>query len=300
MAIQLSVHLRKNLDDSEVRASGFELLPLNDAAAKAFGIPRQIVGRGSHDGIWACINNWWGRVPDEFVTSDPVKGSSVKNVPDIWTPYSDSWGEENQVRIERKAVGCELVSHTGGVDALVTDEVENLSHLEQPGQSVSLSHEEVIEDSRHSEKSWSMSLTNGIEVTVGGEFAGLKAEAKRSIEFTVEHGGSSGRSHSKSVGQTVARTANVTAAPRKIYPVSLVAGRGSLKVRVDYEYRIFGEARALYIQKAFNGQLSSPGMDITEILRWLNLPTVVNDSEVLDVGFVTSGKISIGEGRSVD
>ena len=296
--IKLSIHLNDDLDSSRVSASGFELIPLNDGVAKAFGIPRQIVGRGYDDKLWSVIKNWWGRVPDEFVTSDPVIGSSA-NVPKKWTPYADSWGLENQVMVERKAVGVTIIETTGSVDSVATSRVRNMSDTLQQGQEIELTYAEELEDSRYSEKNWSMSLTNGIEVSVSGEYAGFGAEATRSIEFTVETGGTKGKSHTVSHERSMRMKANVDAEPKTMYPVSVVAGKGSLKVKIDYEYRLRGKWRALYHQKPYNGQMAAPLSDVVELLRALKKPLVIKASEVLDIGFVTDGEISIGEGTPV-
>ena len=56
-----------------------------------------------------------------------------------------------------------------------------------------------------------------------------------------------------------------------------------------------GYFRALYIQDAFRGELAAPPSEIDGLLEWLGIPKVMTGSEVLDVGFVTSGDISIGK-----
>ncbi len=297
MGIRLGLHLQEDLDASHVEASGFELFPLTDEVAKRFDIPRQVVGRGYDDPIWGFINRKFGRPPDEFVTSDPVPGSQIR---DGWTPYKDSWGEENQVMVERKAVGATIIETTGSVDALTTGNVRNNDRQEQPGQEVELNYTESVEDSRTSEKNWSAGITLGYEVTVGGEYAGFSAETKRSVEFSFQAGGSSSHSHTVTKGRSVRLKANIDAAPRTIYPVSVQAGKGSLRVKVDYEYRLRGWWRAIYAQKAYNGSLTAPPADIVELLEGLGKPTMIEDSETLDVGFVTDGQINIGEGKSLD
>lgn len=184
MPISLSLQLRDDLNSSEVDVSGFDLKALDDQSASVFGIPRQIVGKGSDSALWDAIRNWWGRPPDEFVTSDPVRGSHAHGVPSQWTPYADSWGAENQVRVEQKAVGVHLIETTGGVDSIVTANIRNYNDEAMPGQEAELTYNEDVEDTRYNENSAGMSLTNGMEVTVGGEFAGFKGEAKRiSIAF---------------------------------------------------------------------------------------------------------------------
>lgn len=295
MPISLSLQLRDDLDSSEVDVSGFNLKAFDDQSAGVFGIPRQIVGKGSDSALWNAIKNWWGRPPDEFVTSDPVKGSHAHNVPKSWTPYADSWGEENQVRVEQKAVGVHLIETTGSVDSIVTANIRNYNDKVMPGQEAELSYNEEVEDTRYNENTAGMSLTNGMEVTVGGEFAGFKGEAKRTVEFTVE--ASHTRGHSKAVtkGRAIRLKAEVDAEPNSIYPVSVLVGRGSLKVKVDYEYRLMGTWRALYIQKPFRGKLTCPASDINGLLEVLGKPQVIYGSEVIDVGFVTNGDISIGK-----
>lgn len=299
MGIRIGLHLNDSLEESHVEATGFENFPLTDETAKAFGIPRQIVGSGKNDVLWGAIRNWWGRVPDEFVTSDPVVSSSA-SVPNKWTPYKDSWGTENQVMIERRAVGARIVETRGSVDAVATTEIRNRDNQEQPGQEATLEYSEDVEDSRTTETNWHADLTLGAEVTVGGEYAGFKAEAKRSIEFSVGVGGSKSKTHTVTKGRTVSLKASITAAPRTVYPVSIQAGKGALVIKVDYEYRLHGYWRALYIQKAFNGQLAAPLSDIGELLRVLGKPNVIKDSEIMDIGFVTDGAIDIGAGRPLD
>ena len=296
--ISLSVLLREDLESSEVSASGFELVSLTDKAAKAFGLPgRQIVGKGKNWDVWDYIHAQLGRMPDEWITGDPVIGSSANNAPHRWNVYKDWDIAEHQVRVERKAVGCNLISVSGSIDAIDSTSVSNDNDHVQPGQGISMSYSESVEDGRSSENHWSMSLTNGMEITVGGEYAGMKAEAKRSIEFTVEAGGSKTTSHVRTVGKTIERHGNVDAQPFTEYPVSLTQGRGSLKVKVDYEYRLVGNFLAFFIQKAYQGKLASPLMDINHMLKSLNKPLVVRDSEILTPGFVTHGSIYIGKGK---
>lgn len=301
MGIRIGLHLNDDLDSSHVEASGFESFPLTDETAKVFGIPRQVVGRASHDDLWhKVINPMFGRYPDEFITSDPVVGSAAKGVPHEWTPYADAWGEENQVIVERKAVGATIIETTGSVDAVATATIRNRDNQEQPGQEATLEYSEDVEDSRTSEKNWHTDLTLGYEITVGGEYAGFKAEAKRSIEFSFGVGGSSSKTKTTTKGRTVSLKASVNAAPRTYYPVSIQAGKGTLVVKVDYEYRLRGYWRALYIQKAYNGSLTSPPATIEELMERLGLPTMIADSETMDIGFITDGSIDLGKGIPLD
>ena len=297
--IRLSVHLRDDLDSSQVKASGFEVFPLTDNVAKVFGIPRQVVGKSYHDGIWGLARKKWGRPPDEFVTSDPVRSSQVKGGGSSWNVYSEWDIEEHQVMVERRAVRATVISSTGNVDSIVTGSVRNASKSMQPGQEIELNYNEEVEDSRFTERSWAMSLTNGIEVSVGGEYAGFSAGSTRSIEFTVEQGGSKGKSRTVTKGRGVRLKANVDAEPETVYPVSVVAGKGSLRVKIDYEYRLRGSWMVFYVQKSYHGRLAPPLADITELLEHLNKPLIIRDSEVIDVGFVTDGEISIGESYSI-
>jgi len=66
-------------------------------------------------------------------------------------------------------------------------------------------------------------------------------------------------------------------------------------VQVDYEYRLLGNWRALYTKRPYKGQLAAPFSDINELLDALERPRVIKGHEVLDIGFVTSGDISIGK-----
>ena len=306
--INLSVYLQDDLDSSEVTVSGTEVFPYSDEVAKVFGVPRQVVGeikllpniaKPEYNNLRKVLKNWWGRVPDEFVTSDPVIGSSVKNVPHEWTPYTDSWGVENQVVVTRKAVGATIVALSGNIDSIATSKIENLSKREQQGQEIELAYTEEVEDSRFSEKSWTRSLTNGFEISVGGEFKGFSAGVTRSVEFTVERSKTQGESRTITKGRTIRLKANVDAAPETVYPVSVLVGRGSLSIKIDYEYSITGFWRGLYLYKAYNGKLAAPLSSVEELLRALGKPTHFKDSEILEVGFITDGAISIGEGIPV-
>lgn len=298
MAIGLSVQLQNDLNSREVHADGFNIEVLDDDHADMFGIPRQVVGgqynEDQHGQLWGCINNWWGRFPNEFVTGDPVKNSRVHKVPNEWTPYADAWGEENQVRVEMKAVGCRLIESKGSVDSIVTAKVRNYGNTVQPGQKASLAYSEEFEVTRYKENSFGFETTLGYEITVGGEYAGFKAESKYSVSFTASTSHTSGKSTTRSTGKSVELEANVDAEPHSIYPVSVLLGKGSLKVQVDYEYRLIGKWRALYTKKAYNGQLAAPLSDINELLDALDKPRIVRGHEILDIGFVTNGDISIG------
>ena len=300
--INLSIHLKDNLDSSNVTVSGFEILPLNDHVAKVFGIPRQVVGDGHHQEIWKIINKWWGRIPDEFITSDPVLNSSFDSAPRNWTPYADSWGEENQVRVEKKAVGVTLVDSIGSVENLVSKNIKNLSKCKKVEQEIELTYFAPLKYSRYSKNSWAMSLNNGIEININGEYAGFSVEAKNIIEFIVENENNSDRrsSHLFSKEIPVTLKASVNTDLETIYPVSLIAAKGSLRVKIDYEYKLTGNWRAIYIQKSYKGSLASPLSDIEKLLKKLNRPLVIRDSEILEVDFVTDGKINIGEGMALN
>ena len=300
MAIELSVQLRDDLDASEVTAGGFELRPYNAGVSKTFGVPYEITGKHSHQQLWDVIRNWWGRAPDEFVTADPVHDSRRPSKPKEWNPYEESWGIENQVYVQRKAIGSTLVETSGSIDAIATTSIENRGDRHQEGQEAELSYHEDVEDTHYHETTIGSSLTLGYEVTVGGEFAGAKAESKRSVEFSISASHTRGSSKSLTEGRAIRMKAQVDAQPKSIYPVSIMLGRGKLKVAIECEYSLRGYARALYIQKPYaRGQFESPPMDINGILDAMGLRKTIRETEVLDIGFVTSGRISIGQPKSI-
>jgi len=292
MPIGISLQLRDDLDNSEVDASGFNLTVIDDDHAHLFGIPRQVVGRGYNKELWDCIRNWWGRPPDEFVTADPVPGAKIR---DGWTPYKDLLDESLMVRVQQKAVGCRLLETTGSVDAIVSANVRNYNDKIQPGQEAELNYSEDVSDTRYCENSLGLSLMNGFKITAGGEYAGFKAEGERYVEFTVSTSTTSGKSTTVTKGRSVRLKANVDAEPRSIYPVSVMAGQGTLKLQIDYEYSLTGHFLAIYEQRKFRGKLHAPPSNINELLDALGKPRVVRGNEILDVGFVTSGDISIGK-----
>ena len=303
MAIGISVQLRDELDSSEVSVDGFNLEPFDNDHAEIFGIPRQVVSGGyneaRHGKLWGCINNWWGRFPNEFVMRDPVLSSGARNVPAEWTPYADAWGADNQVLVEMKAVGCQLIETTGGVDAIVTTKVRNYGDTVQPGQEVSLDYNEEFQFVKSKSTEIGVSTTVGYAVEIDGSFVGIPAKATYSVEVTASAAHTTGESKTTIKGRSVSLKANVDTQPHSQYPVSVTLGKGSLKVKVDYEYRLKGKWRALYTKKAYNGQLGSPLADVNELLDALNLPRVIKDSEILDVGFVTNGDINIGAAEPI-
>ena len=298
MAIGISVQLKDDLDTSIVHADGFNLEVLDDDHAEMFGIPRQIVGgqynEARHGQLWGAIHQKWGRFPNEFVTGDPVRNSRAHQVPAEWTPYKDAWGEKNQVRVQQKAVGCRLIATTGTVDSIISTKVRNYNDEVQPGQEALLAYTEEFEVSRHKENSFGFETKFGYEVTVGGEYAGFKAEAKYSVEFTASTSHTEGKSTTTSKGKHVELKASVTAEPHSIYPVSVLLGKGSLTLQIDYVYELIGQWRALYTKKAYNGQLAAPLADINKLLDALGKPRIVKGHEIIEVGFVTNGDISIG------
>lgn len=293
MGIRLGVHLRDNLEDSKVTASGFELVPPNDKICRKFGFQRSVVGRGYDNKLWGAINRIWGRVPDEFSCCDPHKGSSASGVENLWR----DWGiEDKQTRVERRAVGCELIETSGGTDSIIAAEVENLDDEDGESQEVSFTFQRDITDTRTSEHHWSLSLTNSLEVEVSGKVDGIGASAKRGISLTIEGGGSRSKAVANSKTRAVTLLARVRPKARFTYPISVSFGEGTLKVRIDYEYRMVGGWVALYIQKSYNGKLASPIFSTEHLLKEAGLPTVIKASEIVDVGFCTDGKISVGKG----
>ena len=303
MPIGISVLLKDDLESSQVSVDGFKLEPFDNDHAEIFGIPRQVVSGGyneaRHGKLWGCINNWWGRFPNEFVMRDPVLSSGARNVPAEWTPYADAWGADNQVLVEQKAVGCQLIETTGGVDSFLAGKVRNYGDTVQPGQEFSLDYNEEFQFTKEKSTELGLSTTVGYAVEVGGEYGGFSATATYSVEVTASASRTTGESKTNIEGKSVTLKANVDAEPHSLYPVSVSFGKGSLKVKVDYEYRLKGMWRALYTKKAYNGQLGSPLADVNELLDALNLPRVIKDSEILDVGFVTNGDINIGAAEPI-
>lgn len=64
MAIRLSIKLGDTIDDAVAVVSGYEVEPIDDEMAGEFGLPRLVVGKGSHDRIWGYLNQMTGRVPN--------------------------------------------------------------------------------------------------------------------------------------------------------------------------------------------------------------------------------------------
>lgn len=130
---------------------------------------------------------------------------------------------------------------------------------------------------------------------VSGTFNGIGANAKRSIEFSVENSYSKGQSQAHTRVHQAGLTSKVNAKAHTETPISISFGKGSLEVEVDLEYRLVGFCHAAYIQKSYNGSLVAPKIEINDLLQRMGLPRTVKDREINHIGFVTSGKIVIGE-----
>lgn len=276
--IRIGLELREDLASSTVSAEGFELVQPTPQVADKFGLPWEIRGRGSHDEIWACMQNWIGRVPNE------------------WWMNDGRTHQDRSVMVERKAVGARLVEVSGKPNALASDWVENFTKREQESE-VSLAESVGTSTARSSEHGWNTSITASYQLEVSAEVEGIGGTATYGVAFTAGAHGTYGKAETKDRSITVARAARLTAGPRMKYPVSLLVGSGTCKVLVDFEYRLMGNAIVFY-EKATNwgNHFVAP---IEEFLRWMRLPNTAADSEILDIGFVTGGTIRFGKGQPI-
>ena len=289
MGVKVSIKLGDELKDSAVAVSGYEISAIDDEMAAEFGLPRLVVGKGSHDRIWGYLNGLTGRVPNEFYLSDPVNGSDWVPRTD-WTPFKDR-GLPG-VRVERVPVAGRLVTATGKPTALANDSVKNPpeARTNQTG-SLTLGESVTESSSRTREKNWSIGMTQSIGVEIEGGIPGLgKGKVSRSMSLSFGGGGSDSKTqgHSRTLQQ--ARTADYDVPPGRVHEYSLSVGSGSIEVDIDYEYRIVGDCSAAY-KKPLHGRNSWYDFDVAKMLAEFGMRTKFSTSERLSIGLVSEAVV---------
>lgn len=294
MGIRLALFLDKTLEKSSVEASGFELAPLNGELADAFGLPRggpnYVEYSSAADALWACMNNWWGRFPNEIYLADPVNGSRARDVPGAnWTPFADR-GMPG-VRIEKRAVGARLIAIEGQPDAVGTAEVKcppdaltNQTGHKTITKGVSVGH------SVTDEVNWSVTFGQSLSVEVEAKPEGIGAGMTRSFSLDIQAGGSKSKTRSTTENVSVSETVNYDVPPgrRRLYTMSV--SRGSAIVEIDYDMIMSG-AFTVYYKKPLRGNESMIDQDVKGLMDWINQPMVRRVTERREIGLVSDGTI---------
>ena len=291
MGIRINLFLGDTLEESSVEASGFELAGITRDQAKAFGLPWNVVSKGSHDAIWGFLRNQTGRVPNEYYIADPVDGSDIANVPSKgWTPFEDRG--MTGVQIEKRAVGARLIRIDGQPDAVTADEVEcPVGALTNQTGSTTLEKSVTVGHSVTSEQNWSITFGQTLEINVEAKPEGIGAGMTRSFSLDIQRGGSRSKSHSREEQETVSKAVNFDVPPgrRRIYSMSV--SRGSAIVDIDYEMHMIGEFSAFY-KKPLVSPVSWYDHDVTDLMVHIGQPTVQRVTERRGIGLVSDGKIS--------
>ena len=291
MGIRVNLYLGDTLEDSGVKASGFELAAITREQARAFGLPWNVVGSGSHDGVWEFLRQRTGRVPNEYYVSDPVDGSDVANVPSRgWTPFEDRL--MTGVQIEKRAVGARLINIEGQPDAVTADEVEcPIGALTNQTGSTVLTKSVRVGHSVTSESNWSITFGQSLEINVEAKPEGIGAGMTRSFSLDIQRGGSTAKTHFRDEEESVSKQIDFDVPPGRKRIYSMSVSRGSAIVDIDYEMHVIGQFSAFY-KKPLVSPVSWYDDDVVALLEHLGQPTMQVVTERRSIGLVSDGKLS--------
>ena len=283
MGVQISVLLRDDVKNSEVKVSGFDLLPLSNRRAAKFGI---IVGtRGYHEELWSAANSIFGRVPDWWHTKDEK---------DEWDEYKfrrDRGSDIEEVRMIKNPISAKLVEIQSKPSAVATRRRRNTSSNEATFD-LELSEAISIEHSRSTSNEWSV----GSETKVGVEIGGELSQAKTTVEQTISFGYTRGEEKSTTKGNSieVSDSVSVTLDPGEEAIASLTCTRGTIIVDVMYECSLVGHGMFSYAQKWLDGNRDHP-VEIQKVMAALGKNNSIKFSERMGLGFVSDGVAELAD-----
>jgi len=281
MGVRIALRLADDLEHTRASASGFDYFTLNEDAAKAFGIIPNT--RGYHAQLWEVCREFYGRPPDWFHCFDidkPLGG---------WDGYKKNGCEHEQVKVEKKAIGCRILSVKSEPSIFASDDWVNDS--DQPSTyKIALDETVTAETSRTVSDLWSVGYAMTIGVEIGGEAAQAKVKMEETISFGYEHGQE--ETKGSSISKTVERGVETTLPPHTEVLASLMGSRGSVEVEVDFECRLTGDAMWSFAKKHLNGRRDHL-QDINEILDRCHQPRIRQTKEIYNLGFVSDGKIVV-------
>lgn len=294
MGIRLSLFLGNSLEESSVEASGFELSPLTRELADAVGLPRGGPNYPKYsseaDALWACMNNWWGRFPNEIYLADPVDGSSARDVPGKgWTPFADR-GMPG-VRIEKRAVGARLIGIDGKPDAVGTAEVKCPPDAltNQTGHKT-ITKGVTVQHSVTNEVNWNVTFGQSLEINVEAKPEGIGAGMTRRFSLDISRGGSRSKTKSKAENVEVSETVNYDVPPgrRRLYTMSI--SRGAAIVEIDYDMVMSGDF-TVYYRRPLRGNESMIDQPVQGLMDFIGRPMSHRIKERREIGLVSDGSI---------
>lgn len=279
MGTNISLNLRDNLKDSDIRVSGFELIPMSNEVARKFGI---IVGtRGYHPQLWSACRRIYGRVPDWFFTQDmkSERWDEYKRLRENGTPLEE-------VKLQKRAVGARIIEVKSKPAARVARKQKNRSKKVATFD-ISLEDSISTEFSRSTSNEWSVGSETTVSVEIGGELS----QAKTTVEQTISFGYTRGEEESKTKGDsiTVSSGIEVELQPGEEAVASMSCSRGQIIVDVDYECSLTGTAMFAFAKRHHNGRRDHY-IDIERLLPLVGSDNLIRVTDRMGLGFVSEGE----------
>ena len=303
MGVKIGLIMGDSLESTKATATGFELLPITEKAAKEFGIKRE--ERGAHWPTWEVVKNHFGRYPDWWFATECPSGPPWNKKPKDWEKldhgllYEELGAPMSELpRIEKKAVSCRILSVESEPAVFASRSYRKPSKwADHADFTVELSQTESVSHSRSSSSSWSMEASTTVGVEIGGEASQVKAK----VETTVSFGYSQETTREQSATSEVSVSDSVSTGfgpdtpPNAALIASLQGSKGKIIVEVEYVCRLVGSGIVWYEQKHLNGR-KAHFLSLETLLKDLGQPTERRIKDTLDLGFVSDGMIIVSDG----
>ena len=312
MGIRLSIALGKTKADSSVDVSGFDIIQPSTRLMREFGLPLE--ERGYHEALWGVCNRKFGSPPDWFFATESPEGVPWNHTRSEWADYPggfyadiDDW-IHYLPRVEKKPLRAAITDITSKPDAFATRTYANPSRFAAADFGVSLGKEVGIENSLTTGHEWSAGISATLGVEVGGDVQGYKVSASTTISFGYSYSRQeTATSHVTHMVQDSVQVRFHDDAPADAQvQASLMASSGSVRVAVDYEYSLVGDGAFYFDQGQYGHHRGVRGggnwrrIPLAECLASLGRPLTLEDSAVLDLGFVSDGKVVLSDLEHVE
>ena len=312
MGVRLSIKMADDPDDMVVEASGFEMRLASDEDVRRFGTQRYNPGAGDyHDKLWNVINRIYGRPPNGvFMNGHPdMSEEALFNNGPVNLRYRGHVVNQvvRPVRCITKAVNAEVLSVESEPDSFASRTYRNQRARRSDADKargatgeamfgIELAAEVTNTVSRVETDSLNWGVSTTLSVEVGGDAQGYKVGLEQSVSFGGEH--TTEKGNESSVGHSLADQLSVVLYPQDAVMASLMAARGSIRVAIEYENYLEGQA-LVYFKKPHEGQVYH-WLSIDDIIWTLYYKEGVKRAQekiftqsTEDLGFVSDGQITL-------
>ena len=301
MGIRISIDLRDTAAESVASARGFDLIKPPARLLREFGLPVQ--ERGYAEALWGVCANHFGRPPDWFFATETPSGPPWnRDHEGDWDDYPGGFYSDIGdwvhflPRVEKRAVAAKITEISSKPDTFATREYAQPSKYGRGEFQVSLAKRVGIENSLTTSHEWSADIEATIGVEIGGEAVGHKVSASTTVSFGYAYGRqkTATRHTEHEVQDSLSAHFVEGAPPEAVLLASLMGSSGSVKVAVDYEYRLVGDACFWFEQRLLNGR-KAHRLPLATIVADLGGENLRHDTEIVDLGFVSDGKVVLSD-----